>query len=374
MKKRLISLSLVLACSLFITGCEKDKVEDTIYKKGLPEDSLAFKEFMRNNLGLSSEDITLSHQGHSYLMTRSDTDKIRYFKYTDEQLHNSYKPIFSVKKDFPEKLSEISRVNFYKEGKTIHNKLAENLPDVTVEKKNMLKVKTTYGEKKLAMPPENEREIMYLKLEAINKENMLIQVRMSNESIVRDLRVYYLFLKKDLSKHQIVEEENLYTTIESGKLNDYLSVFPKVSEDGSYLKLFDNNFLKKKTNKVRKIKDTDYLSLDGKYVYINGRKEEETSVMPDGVQKIQTVDNYFKGTDKYEAQFEIDYGDIADEVDISSGAAGIAHISYFNKDFVVLSISYNGFIVGTAGSTNVLIDLQKNKNQPTAYLVDLGIS
>ncbi|WP_253907726.1 hypothetical protein [Bacillus sp. WMMC1349] len=96
LKKQLISLSLVLACILFVAGCEKE----VIYEKGLPEDSPAFKEFMRHELG-SSTDLTLSYQGQSYLMMRSDTKGLRYYKYTDEQLRNSYKPIFSVKKIFP---------------------------------------------------------------------------------------------------------------------------------------------------------------------------------------------------------------------------------------------------------------------------------
>lgn len=60
-------------------------------------------------------------------------------------------------------------------------------------------------------------------------------------------------------------------------------------------------------------------------------------------------------------------------MDFNAGDARIANIQYFNKDYVVLYISYYGKTIGTAGSVNVLIDLQKNKQQPTAYLVDLGI-
>ncbi|WP_253907725.1 hypothetical protein [Bacillus sp. WMMC1349] len=232
-------------------------------------------------------------------------------------------------------------------------------------------MKTKTGEKKFELPSAKGKKV-YLSLLAINKENMLIQARIYEklkDGDLGELNEYYLFLKQDFSKHQIVEEEKLNATIESGKLNDYLSVFPKVSKDGAYLKLFDNYILEKKTNKVRKIKDTDYLSVDGKYVYINGKKAD----ISEGVQKIQTVDNYLKGNDKYEAQFKLDFENISEEMDFKASGISIADISYFNENFVVLSLTYNGIIVGTAGSVNVLIDLQRSKKQPTAYLVDLNI-
>ncbi|NPC94624.1 hypothetical protein HOO54_20940 [Bacillus sp. WMMC1349] len=373
LKKRWISLSLVLACTLFITACGKDKFDEATYKKGMPEDSPAFKEFMIHELR-SSFDKTLSHQGHSYLMMRGDPDEFFYYKITDKQLQNIYKPIFSVKENYSGKLYDLRQVDLSKKGTVMHDKLGKNLPDITSDKHNVLKVKTANGAKKFKLPFAKEKEIYSFEPEAINKEDMLIQTIVHEKQEDGDVQIYYLFLKQDFSKHQVVEGEKLYGEIESGKLNNYLSVFPKVSEDGSYLKLFDNNFLEKKTNKVRKIKDTDYLSVDGKYVYINGRKEEEKDVMPDGVQKIQTVDNYFKGNHKYKAEFKLDFGNIADKMDINSDTADMADIRYFNENFVVLSVYYNGMFVGTAGSFNVLIDLQKNKNQPTAYLVDLGIS
>ncbi|MEC0722242.1 hypothetical protein P8882_18495 [Bacillus haynesii] len=244
---------------------------------------------------------------------------------------------------------------------------------MTLDKNNILKVNTTSGKKQFELPSANGKKI-FLALKAINNENLLIEVRMykklKNDSL-GNRQIYFLFLKRDFSKHRIVKEEELNASIESGKLKKYLSVFPKATEDGAYLKLFDKNIFEKKTNKVRKIKDTDILSKDGKYVYINGAKEKD--VLPDGIQHIQTVDNYLKGNEKYEAQFKIDFKQIAKEMDFDAGEARIANIQYFNEDYVVLFISYHGKMIGTAGSLNVLIDLQKNRKQPTAYLVDLGI-
>ena len=64
---------------------------------------------------------------------------------------------------------------------------------------------------------------------------------------------------------------------------------------------------------------------------------------------------YLKGNDKYEAQFKIDFKQIAKEMDFNAGDARIANIHYFNKDYVVLYISYHGKPIGTAGSVNYII-------------------
>ncbi|MCI4127623.1 hypothetical protein [Bacillus haynesii] len=373
MKKRwLICSSIFIVCLLVVTGCGKDDVHEVIYEKGLPkEDSTAFKEFMRHEFGFP-DDITLRVQDSIYTMMSSQKNGIRYYTYTDKQLKNSYKPIFSTKENVSAKLSDLKQKDsLIDEGETVHDKIGQGLPDMKIVEKNAIKVKTTIGEKKIELPIPSSAKEVYLSLYTVDKENMLIGV--SDYTGEETPRTYYLFLKQDLSQHQIVKEDKLHATLESGKLNDYLSVFPKVTEDGSYRKLFDKYTFEKKTNKVREIKDTDILSKDGKYVYINGAKEKENFVISDGIQQIQTVDNYLKGNEKYEAQFKVDFKQIAKEMDFNAGDARIANIQYFNENYVVLFISYHGKMIGTAGFLNVLIDLQKNKKQPTAYLVDLGI-
>ena len=372
-KKQFVSISIVLIFLMLVTGCGKDD-EGVIYKKGLPKDSPAFREFMRHELDLAT-DATLSYENHTYTIMRSDKKGLRYYQYTDKELEDFYSPFLSAKKYPAEKLYDLKTTEFLTKEKLIHNKIERNLPEMTLDKNNVLKIKTKRGEKKLEFPSAKGKKV-HLALAAVSKDSMLIQVEVYEKLKNGDLgdrQIYYLFLKRDFSKHSIVKEEELNATIESGKLKEYLSVFPNVAKNGAYRKLFDKYIFDKKTNKVRKIKDTDILSKDGEYVYINGAKEKETNVMADGIQQIQTVDNYLKGNEKYEAQFKIDFKQIAKEMDFNAGDARIANIHYFNKDYVVLYISYHGKTIGTAGSVNVLIDLQKNKQQPTAYLVDLGI-
>ncbi|MCY9215092.1 hypothetical protein [Bacillus haynesii] len=100
MKKRwFINLGILIIGLLVITGCGKDDVQEVIYEIGLPkEDSPAFKEFMRYELDLV-RDATLSYQDHTYTIMRSNIDGLRYFKYTDKKLQNSYRSIFSTKKN-----------------------------------------------------------------------------------------------------------------------------------------------------------------------------------------------------------------------------------------------------------------------------------
>lgn len=371
-KKGFISILLLMVFLLLATtSCSKDDVQEVIYEKGLPkEDSTAFREFMRHELYLTRNE-TLSYKNHTYTIMRSDKTGLRYYQYTDKELEDFYSSFLSAEKNLMTKFYNLKKTKFLTEEKIVKNKIEHALPEMTLDKKNILNVKTKSGEKKIKIPVPAESKEVYLDLYAVNKESMLIGI--DDYTVSNEPKKYYLFLKQDLSKHQLVKEEELHTTLESGKLNDYLSVFPQVTEDGSYLKLFDKYIFEKKTNKVREIKDTDILSEDGKYVYINGAKEKETNVMPDGIQQIQTVDNYLKGNEKYEAQFKLDFKHIAKEMEFKAGSVRIADIHYFNENYAVLRISYNGIPIGKAGSVNVLIDLQKNKQQPTAYLVDLGI-
>ncbi|MEC0761208.1 hypothetical protein P8898_02440 [Bacillus haynesii] len=375
-KKGFISIIFLMVLLLLtISGCGKDDVQEVIYEKGLPkEDSPAFREFMRHELDLAT-DATLSYENHTYTIMRSDKKGLRYYQYTDKKLEEFYISFLSAKKYPATKLYDLKTTDFLTKEKLIHNKIERNLPEMTLDKNNVLKVKTKSREKKLEFPSAKGKKV-HLALAAVSKDSMLIQVKVYEKLKNGDLgdrQIYYLFLKRDFSKHSIVKEEELNATIESGKLKEYLSVFPNVAKDGAYRKLFDKYIFDEEENKVRIIKNTDILSKDGKYVYINGAKEKETNVMPDGIQQIQTVDNYLKGNEKYEAQFKIDFKQIAKEMGFNAGDARIANIHYFNKDYVVLYISYHGKTIGTAGSVNVLVDLQKNKNQPTAYLVDLGI-
>ncbi|MBU8737570.1 hypothetical protein [Bacillus licheniformis] len=383
-RKRFINLTALIVLLLVITGCGKDQNQEITFKKGFPkEDSRGLTEFMKSYLTgstdkkiLEENDVTLfstvNHQGQA----------IRYFQYTQDQLKVYYKPLFTAKKPKTtlNSLYQIERLE-----KLLHHPIQDkekyHLPAIKMLSNNQLQVKTKKNKKTLDLPKllknygVKKSDELEINLYAVNSKcfSVVIQDFSMKDRINSTIG---LFITQDLTNIEstVITREKLQNTLSKGKLKDYYDLFTKVDKSGRYLLLFfDDMILDKRTNQLIDIKKDDYLSKDGKYVYINGAKEQETNVMPDGIQQIQTVDNYLKGNEKYEAQFKIDFKQIAKEMDFNAGDARIANIQYFNKDYVVLYISYHGKTIGTAGSVNVLIDLQKNKQQPTAYLVDLGI-
>jgi len=191
MKKRwFIKLSILIIVLLVITGCGKDDVQEVIYEIGLPkEDSPAFKEFMRYELDLVRE-ATLSYQDHTYTVIRSDKTGLRSYQYTDDELQDFYKPLLSAKKDLSHKLRELRVTDFLNEEKLIQDRLGHNLPEMTLQQKNVLKVKTTFGEKKIKIPVSADSKDIYLDLYAVNKESMLIGI--DDYTVDKDPKTYYL--------------------------------------------------------------------------------------------------------------------------------------------------------------------------------------
>ncbi|MFD1067594.1 hypothetical protein [Oceanobacillus locisalsi] len=110
-------------------------------------------------------------------------------------------------------------------------------------------------------------------------------------------------------------------------------------------------------------------SQDGKYVFLQGK----SSPLEEGVHHIQRTEDYLEGNEQYESEFELHYDEIADELDIDSVGIESANIVYFNGDYTVLHLEFSAAVTGSAGSTNVIIDFQEDKDNPTYYLVDLGI-
>lgn len=133
------------------------------------------------------------------------------------------------------------------------------------------------------------------------------------------------------------------------------------------------SILDENTNTITTIKERDLLSEDGPFVYLNSYVGELPGEdLPDGVQRIQTIENYAKGNKAYEYQFNLDYSAISKQLDFATNRIRIARIIYFNKDYVVLHLLYKGRLIGDGGSTNVIVDLQ-DKKKPITYLVDLGL-
>ena len=376
-KKKYVSVLVILASTLLLFSCGKGKVT---YEEGFPmEDSPALMEFMRNNL-LTNTGILLYKDGANNIYVErnlnSEPKTLNYFTNTDELLKQYYKPMLQgkdSKKLFRDLILSVEG------GKELQNPLKSEtespLPKISMEKNNRLKIKTVENEKVFDLPillASYELDDVIFNLTAANEEHFHIKLDNRDVDGDSDNRLISLFINQELSDVVSTKRNSKYfeETYSSGKLNKYEELFKEVDSQGRYLYELDSErIIDSEKRIIRFVEDTDYLSKDGKYVYLNGAEDK----LLDGNQKIQTIDNYMDGSEIYESEFKINFKKIAKKAGIKMHGVSIAKVVYFNEDYVVLALNYKGFIVGDAGYTNVIIDLQEDKNNPIAYVVDLDI-
>ncbi|MDY0404677.1 hypothetical protein P5G51_004020 [Virgibacillus sp. 179-BFC.A HS] len=244
----------------------------------------------------------------------------------------------------------------------------------------MLHIKTDQAEKTFDLPDVlrafdlTASDRLTFTLYRSNADHFLLRLENIDKKDA-DKQYMALFFKQDLSRVVPVSDHAaaINQKLADGKLDEFSHLFSNHDKDAHFVKAFQTGerfiVFDSKAKQLKEINKADYLSEDGKYVYINGNKNP----LPDGKQQIQTIENYMAGNDKYERTFEISFKKIAKELDLKSAKdTGIAKIVYFNKNLVVLMLQYNAPIAGKAGKTNVIVDL-KNKEKPIAYLVDLGL-
>ena len=135
-----------------------------------------------------------------------------------------------------------------------------------------------------------------------------------------------------------------------------------------FVHLVEKNFVDLSKDQSIQIESEHVLSEDHQFVYLNGNQ------IKDGNQRIQKTSEFLDKSDDYYIEFHLDTDEIADEMDFDSVGINQASVVYFNRDFVILSLSYDSAITGTAGSTNVIVDFQEDRENPSFYLVDLGLS
>ncbi|MEC2075133.1 hypothetical protein [Metabacillus fastidiosus] len=355
----------------------------TTYVHHFPEkQSPPLNEFMKYYLtGYSDIQVFKIHSNFIFAFRNvsSNEKEIEYYQYTREQLENYYEPLLNTKQPgtvLNDLEQNIKLDKFLRE--TINNVHSYNLPSIKMEDSNQLKIELGAVEKTLDLPKllseysvKEKDEIIFNILE-INDNHFVLKVIDKNiqNSKGWDLEIVF-FIKNDLTDIVISEsyDEAIQQKLNDGTLDDYLNGFEKVGSNGRYLVLFGSRLIDKKVKKIVEIREGDYLSNDGQYVYIGGAKDN----LEDGIQKIQTIENYAAGNDKNQIEYNLDYEEIAKELDFTISGIGSATINYFNENYLVLRLDYNGKFVGTAGATNVMIDFQENKENPAIYLINLGM-
>ncbi|MGG0855785.1 hypothetical protein [Metabacillus fastidiosus] len=396
MKMRYLPICFIILFLLILTGYGTNYLLNssflkTTYVHHFPEkQSPALTKFMNKYILLSSVR-KLFKEDNNFIFVdengRTDDKSILYYEYTEEQVEKYYEPILGTDEKLNKILKSLRSIDKVEKEllKPLENPLTYSLPIVTMEEHNQLRVKTTLNETVLDLPKlmkeyeVKETDKLVFNLLENNKENFVLEIAdYDRKDSKGEILFLTVFIKKDLSEITISEwfDEAVQKKLDTGDLNPFLEDFQKVGALGKYAFLDGRTIIDIKTKKIVKINEKDYLSNDGEYIYINGRKD----VLEDGIQKIQTIDNYIAQNEVYEIEYKLDYKKIAKELDFATSGFGIksgiglAAINYFNENYIVLSLTYKGRVVGTAGSINVLIDFQKNKQKPTFYLVDLGIA
>lgn len=362
MRRNYAALGVTFICMLFLFGCNGE----VDYEKGFPsEDSPAFMEFMRIYLLNGNNELLKDNNTYIYSPENIDENlkRVEYIQVTEENLRSYYEPVLGAK-DPQGTLKQLNKVRELE--KTLYQ-----------PKDNQLTIKTAKNEKAF-----NLRELLEhngieggsdytVNIIEADEDHFVLTLEDSEKS-GQIAELYYLFADHNLSNITITQlkPEETQDIIDSGQLKPYYDTFKSIDDNGDYKLLFNGvDVLNTVTNKVTRIKKDDYLSNDGKYVYLDGDKKE----IDDGEQRIQALENYIKGNDKYEAEFKISFEKIAKELGLKTSGIGRAKTNYFNEDYIVLRLKYNGVVVGDAGSTNVIIDLQEDKRNPKAYLADLDI-
>ncbi|MED4460943.1 hypothetical protein [Metabacillus fastidiosus] len=356
----------------------------TTYVHHFPENkSPALTEFMSSFLRGHLENRPLETDNR-YVFSignlQQGSESINYYEYTEAQIEKYYEPLLGLQKPDKQfrqlKESEELETSVYKPVKDI---FSFNLPKVALERGNRLKIQTESAEEILDLPQlmekYNIKETDEIAFDVVQSNKGYFTLLILDEDAMnsKGQKLYLtFFIKQDLSKMVMSEsfDEAVQEKLDKGDLNSFFSDFQKIDDAERYGFLYDQTIVDMKIKKIVEIKKEDYLSNDGRYVYINGRQDK----LEDGIQKIQRIENYAAGNEIYETEFKLDYKEIAKELDLVISGIGIAEINYFNKDYVVLNLEYNGKFVGTGGGTNVIIDLQENKKTPAFYLVNLELN
>ena len=364
-----------LFCTILLLGCGKGKVT---YEEDFPtEDSPALMEFMKSYLLTGNNEmrnerttIIYSEKNHN-----EKPKKINYFKINKEKFKDYYKPLFEAD-DVKSSISELKKNTIPNE--SLSNKEARNLPSVEMIENNRLKIGTMGKETVLdldrLMADHNfDKAVNYI-VNIIGQTESKFVLTLEDVNKIGDQReLYYLLLNYDLSELTLAQlkTEETKESVKTRQLEPFYDAFQSVDDMERYKVSFNRiDILDTKTNKLTQIKADDYISKDGKFVYIGGDKEK----LVEGRQQIQAIKNYIEGNEIYEAEFKLNYKDIAKKLGLKTSGAGIVKLNYFNKDYIVLAVMFDGIIVGETGFTNIIIDLQEDRNNPKAYLVDLDIA
>ena len=380
--KKSFHICILIICTLLLFACGDNKEKETtevIYKTEFPTDSPGLEQFIKDYISSDiAYHLVTENNVNVYAKKNlgSQQKRIEYIQFSDEQLKQFYDHLFESAN------TETDFINLRKSKESlfqpVDDKKAYHLPEITLDEGNVFDIKTSLNEKKFKLSDllkeydVNENDTVIFNLVAVDEDSFQIdvQVKRVEDSSKTDVAI---FMTQDL-QHTFASEtytDEFQQNIVKGYLQLYENLFVKIGPESRYLKAANSfGIADREENELKVINESDYLSKDSQYVYLSGNEDP----LSEGKQRIQKIENYLAENDEYDTEFELNFKQISDTLDFNSiDDVSIGKVKYFNEDVVVLFFDFKATITGTTGSTNVIIDFQENRKNPTIYLVDLGL-
>lgn len=260
----------------------------------------------------------------------------------------------------------------------VEDKSIYQLPDVQMLEGNVLSIQTDEDKIELDLTEELEEydvqkeDELIFDVVALNEQTIHIDIHnhTMDDSMKKDSSI---FASKDL-QHILVTQtytETFLQDIIDGNFKPFEDILIALDTESRFVKAANSHIIVDTVEEeLVEINQDDYVSKDYQLVYINGNKDP----LQEGEQQIQTIENYLVGNTTYEKEFTINFEEISNELDFkSSGNVSTGKVAYFHHDYIILFLNFTGPIVGTAGTTNVIVDFQEDKDNPTYHILDLGL-
>lgn len=354
-KKRNLLLFVLIA--VLLNGCALNLTSMSL-EKGLPKgtnaDAVTFlKDYISNNTG-----IELFKKGDSFIYTevnvRNDQHDIRYYSISNSTINSSYEAL-SRDKNLNEKfLEEIDRKKI-----AIKNPESYHLPIIS-KKQNKLFIESMQNKQTIQLPG-LETDKFLINLKQYSKNGSIVEV-FNDTSRTHS----YIFIPVSLDNIKTIQEAELKNKVTSGDLTSYYGI---IKQAGNFLIAPNHNIINPRSNEIYEVKPDDFLSKDGKYVYLDGK----AGTIKEGQQRIQTIENYVSDNKEYVKGYKLSFDEIAKKMELKTSGINQASVLYFNDHFVLLYLSYDGVMLGNAGSYNVMVRLNNHEENPQGNIVDLGI-
>lgn len=338
------------------------------YKTELPEEPTPAMLDVADYVVSIRKNLLFEKEGtYFYSWSYMNQQEVEYYSYTEEALKDFYIDFFRTDTDTGDVLDlwEVAEDKLFQK---VEQPMDYSLPLIQIQEDNILHIETDEAEREydltelLSNYDMQANDDISVNVAAVTEDSF--QIDINNNS--KDYMEVGLFFKQDLSDVVVSKPfgSELEKSLQEGKFADFEDLFVELGSNGHLFKTaLGHEIWNKEKKELIRIDEDDYLSEDGQFVYLDGRDRGRQ----DGNNHyIQRVEDYLEGNDEYYSVFKLYYEEMGEEVEIDSVGAGIVDLKYFNEQYAVFFVNFNGAFVGTTGSINVIVDYIND----TAYIVD----